>query len=311
MSTEGLTGAISRQEWMKPAEETVQKALNQAFQGIPGGRQIEDALHGTWVGHPLHVILTDIPLGAWSAAMVFDTLELVTGRRDWRTAANASIAFGLLGAAGAALTGLTDWKDTDPPARRIGLVHGLLNVVGTGLYTASFLMRRRRSRTAGQVLSMLGYAVAVTSARLGGHLVYDERVGVDHTAGRTLPENFAAVLGDSELPEGQPRRVEYQGTPILLVRQAGSVYALAETCSHLGGPLAEGKVGDNSIQCPWHGSCFALDDGRVLNGPAVHPQPCLEVRIREGQIEVRKQMTARPPAAQMSAPDVQPVPDRP
>jgi nitrite reductase/ring-hydroxylating ferredoxin subunit len=46
-------------------------------------------------------------------------------------------------------------------------------------------------------------------------------------------------------------------------------------------------VGD-SIQCPWHRSRFALEDGRVLDGPAVHPQPCLETRVRNGRIEVRK-----------------------
>jgi len=72
------------------------------------------------------------------------------------------------------------------------------------------------------------------------------------------------------------------------VRRGKHIFALAETCSHLGGPLAEGKLSGNTVQCPWHGSRFALEDGRVLDGPAVHPQPCLEARTRNGKIEVRK-----------------------
>ena len=309
MITERLAGTIARQDWLQPAEERGQQALHQAFQALPAGHRIQDALHGTWIGHPLHVILTDIPIGCWSAALVFDIMQAFTGRRDWRNAADASIAIGLVGALGAAVTGLTDWQDIDPPARRIGLVHGLLNTVGVGLFTASLLMRRRRARTAGRILSALGTAVAMTSARLGGHLVYSERIGVDHASGLALPEDFTPILAENELPEGQMRRGEHQGTPILLVRQGGQVFALVETCSHLGGPLSEGRLAGNSVQCPWHGSCFALDDGRVLNGPAVHPQPCLEVRARNGRIEVRKQQSTTAPATY--AVDVQPVPDRP
>lgn len=309
MSTEGLTGMIAQQEWLKPVEETLQKGIHTAFDAAPGGRQVADVLHGTWIGHPLHVILTDIPLGCWSAAMIFDVVHAITGSRDWRTAADASIALGLLGAVGAAATGFTDWHQIDPPARRIGLVHGLMNTVGAGLFAASLVLRRRRARRTGEVLSTLGMAMAMVSARLGGHLVYSEQIGVDHAAGRTLPDDFTAVLGEDELREGQMRRVEHEGTPILLVRQSGAVFALAETCSHLGGPLAEGTLGANSVQCPWHGSCFALDDGRVLNGPAVHPQPCLEVRLRNGQIEVRKQESARSPES--AGADLQTVPDRP
>jgi nitrite reductase/ring-hydroxylating ferredoxin subunit len=72
------------------------------------------------------------------------------------------------------------------------------------------------------------------------------------------------------------------------VRRGSRIFALAETCSHFSGPLSEGKLVGDSIVCPWHASTFALQDGRVLNGPAVHPQPCLEVRVEKGQIEVRK-----------------------
>ena len=119
-------------------------------------------------------------------------------------------------------------------------------------------------------------------------MVYEHRVGVDRTAGEPFPEEFAAILAESKLPDGTPTRAIHEGVPILLVRRGERLFAMAETCSHFSGPLSEGKLVGDSIVCPYHSSRFALDDGRVLDGPAVHPQPCLEARVRNGQIEVRK-----------------------
>jgi nitrite reductase/ring-hydroxylating ferredoxin subunit len=119
-------------------------------------------------------------------------------------------------------------------------------------------------------------------------LVYEHRVGVDRTAGQAFPEQFVAVLPGTSLPEGTLTRVTYQGTPILLVRRVDRIFAMAETCSHFSRPLSEGKLEGDTVVCPYHFSRFALEDGRVLDGPAVHPQPCLEVRTRNGQFEVRR-----------------------
>jgi nitrite reductase/ring-hydroxylating ferredoxin subunit len=120
-------------------------------------------------------------------------------------------------------------------------------------------------------------------------MVYDNRVGVDRTDGLAFPENFTAVLASSELANDKPTRAMHYGLPIYCLFVAENIFfAMAETCSHFSGPLSEGKFVGGSIECPYHTSRFALEDGRVINGPAVHAQPCLEVRIREGQIEVRK-----------------------
>ena len=83
------------------------------------------------------------------------------------------------------------------------------------------------------------------------------------------------------------RQVEVEGTPILLARHQGQVYALGEQCAHLGGPLAQGTLAGGQVRCPWHGSCFALAEGRVVDGPATYPQPWFETRIQHGQIEIR------------------------
>jgi nitrite reductase/ring-hydroxylating ferredoxin subunit/uncharacterized membrane protein len=284
---DGIIDKIGQQQWLEPAEDSLQKLIHTAFQ-LRGGRQAKNFLHGTWIGHPLHVILTDVPIGAWTTAIAFDALDSMSPRRHYRVAADTALTLGLVGAVGAAATGLTDWQDIDPPARRVGLVHGLLNVASVVLFGSSLLARRRGGRTTGRGLAALGYAVSVAAARLGGNLVYGQKVGVDHTESEKLPNDFTSVLSESELQDGKPVRADHNGTPILLVRHNSQIYALAETCSHLGGPLSEGKLDGDVIQCPWHGSRFSIRDGHVLDGPAVHPQPCLEARIRNGQVEVRK-----------------------
>ena len=312
MGNQGTTGLIARQEWLTPVEDALRHAVRNAYRsGGPTGQKLKNALHGTWLGDPLHVALTDVPIGAWTAAMVFDAIDAVSDRDAFGTAAGSALAVGIVGALGAAVAGLTDWSDTDPPARRIGLIHGLLNVGGVALFAGSLVARKRKSPGWGRTLSVLGYAIATFAARLGGNMVYEQRVGVDHTAGQSFPDDFVPVLAESELPEGGWRRVEYKGTPILLAKRDHRVYALAETCSHLGGPLSEGQFVDGSVKCPWHSSRFALEDGRVLDGPAVHPQPCLEVRVRNGQIEVAKAAASRPAGAPLSDLVQNPVPAHP
>jgi uncharacterized membrane protein len=121
----------------------LQKLIHKAF-GFKGGRQAKNFLHGTWVGHPLHVILTDIPIGVWTVAIAFDALDSMSARRQYRVAADTAVALGLAGAVGAAAAGLTDWQDIDPPARRIGLVHGLLNAASVALFASSLFVRTQR-----------------------------------------------------------------------------------------------------------------------------------------------------------------------
>jgi nitrite reductase/ring-hydroxylating ferredoxin subunit len=286
--------AIDRQDWLAPVEDTLQGAIGAAFRaGGAVGQRVKDFLHGTWLGHPLHPVLTDVPIGAWTTALVFDVLDR-SRRHGWWTRralqrrADDAITVGVVGAVGAALAGITDWQHTGGGARRTGLAHAALNTVALACYGGSLALRARGARAEGRSLAYAGYAVLLASAYLGGRLVYHHRVGVDHAERDAAPAEFARALRDTELPEGQHRRVEVAGVAVLLVRRAGRVHALGERCSHMGGPLAEGEVWDDSVVCPWHGSRFALEDGRVLGGPATMPQPCFETRVRNGWIEVRR-----------------------
>ena len=271
-------------------DERVQKGIDKFLYG--GGtataQKIRNFLNGTWLGAPLHVVLKDVPIGAWTVALTFDVLDLIGDKREFAQAADASITIGLACAAGTVVTGIADWSDVDPPARRTGFIHGLLNLSVTALFATSLILRKKRSRTGGRIFAALGYALMSYAAHLGGKLVYDHRVGVDRTDGQEFPKEFVAVLPEGNLKDSTLTRVLHNNVPILLVRRGERIFALAETCSHFSGPLAEGKLEGNSVVCPYHYSRFALEDGHVINGPAVHPQPCLEVRIRNGQIEVRQ-----------------------
>ena len=285
MGYEALINAISRQPGLEELANVLQKAVRGA---LP--QEVTNILHGTWLGHPLHPAITDVPLGAWTAALVLDAMESLSGRREFRDSADAAVALGLLGAVGSAITGLTDWSETDDRGKRVGLAHGVLNLAAAGMYATSYVMRKRKdSRQSAVALSMLGYAVGMMSAYLGGHLVFGEQIGVDHTAtaDNKKPEEFTAVLADASLRYDTPTRVVADGVPIVLVKRNDRIYALTETCPHLGGPLSEGKLVGDAIQCPWHGSELALADGHVVNGPTTFPARCFDVRVREGQIEVR------------------------
>ena len=288
MSKDLATTVIERQQWIEPAAEKTQSAIGDVFESAGhAGQSLRNFLHGTWLGHPIHPAITDVPVGSWTAAVVLDAFEEITGRSEFGRAADAGIAIGLAGAVASALTGIVDWQATDGRARKIGFAHGLLNTVGALLFTGSLIARRRNDRSVGRALSTLGYTVALGSAYLGGKLVFSEGIGTDHTIGQQFPEEFRPVMKDSELGEGDMRRVDVDGSRVLVAKRDGRVYAIAEVCSHLGGPLAEGKFEGCTVECPWHGSRFSIEDGSVMDGPATHPQPALEVRVRDGQIEVR------------------------
>jgi len=282
-STNALMHAVDNPAIDRLAEP-LSKAVRAAYDAAgPGGRRAKNALHGTWLGHPLHPVFTDVPLGAWTTALALDVAA--NGDPAMRRAATFAIGVGLAGATGAAVTGLTDWSETDGRSRRAGLIHGLLNVTATTLFATAFALRRNDSHDGGRVCAWMGYAIALGAAYLGGDLVYGQRIGVTH-ADADLPHEFTPVIESAAVAENTMVRARAGQDDVLLARQRRRVCALLHACAHLGGPLSEGTLQDGSVVCPWHGSEFALADGRVLNGPATQNQPCLMVREREGMVEV-------------------------
>jgi nitrite reductase/ring-hydroxylating ferredoxin subunit/uncharacterized membrane protein len=284
-STSKLTRVVDNPV-MDQVAEPLSKAVRGAYEAAgPVGRQAKNALYGVWLGHPLHPVFTDLPLGAWTTALALDAAA--QGDPGMRRAATFAMGVGLAGAAGAAVTGVTDWSETEGESRRAGLIHGLLNVTATALFATAFALRRNDSHDGGRKCAWTGYAIALGSAYLGGDLVYRQRIGVTH-ADSPPPEEFTPIIDSAALTEGAMLRARTADADVLLVRQHGRVCALIHSCAHLGGPLSEGTLKDGSVVCPWHGSEFSLTDGRVLNGPSTHNQPCLVVRERDGRIEIKR-----------------------
>jgi nitrite reductase/ring-hydroxylating ferredoxin subunit/uncharacterized membrane protein len=278
--------AIDRQAWLDLPARRLQAALHKVFDVL--GHKTADLLHGTWLGHPVHSVLTDIPTGAYTVVMVLDAMEMSTGKKAFGKGADAALNVGLVGAVGSAVTGLTDWQHTSGHSRRIGMTHALLNSTALVLYLSSLAARKSRNRQLGWGLSMAGYLLTTGAAYLGGHLVYADRIGVNHSPKHNLTDEFKPVIAEADLSDGKMVRVEVDGVPVLIVRRQGRILAIAETCSHLGGPLSEGELNDDdTVTCPWHGSRFSLVDGKHTQGPSVYHQPCFETRLRGGQIEIR------------------------
>jgi nitrite reductase/ring-hydroxylating ferredoxin subunit/uncharacterized membrane protein len=253
---------------------------------LPRGRA-KDVLHGTWLGHPLHPVLTDVPIGAWASALLLD----LTGGERSRRAAQALTGAGVLAAIPTAATGAADWTalGTFERPKRVGAVHAVANGTATVLYAASWQARRKGRHTKGRLLGAAGAAFLGAGGYLGGHLAYRNAVGVDHTHGDSGPTEWTEVCLLRDLPMRQAVRRRVGETDVLLYRIGSTVRAIAATCSHLGGPLEQGGVHEDCVTCPWHGSTFDLTDGAVLGGPATAPQPAYEVRVVGRTLQLRRE----------------------
>jgi nitrite reductase/ring-hydroxylating ferredoxin subunit/uncharacterized membrane protein len=265
----------------KPASTAVANALS--------SRPVKDALSGTWLGHPLHPMLTDLPIGSWTSAFV---LDLIGGKRA-RPAADKLVGFGVLAALPTAAAGLSDWADTIGEERRIGTVHAGANVAALSLYSLSWLARRRGRRATGVTLGFLGAGAATVGGYLGAHLVYRKGVVVDNNAWKHGGDDWVDVADDGSVQAGDPQVVKVGDDDVLLVRAGLEVTAISNVCGHAGGPLNEGSFDEpGCVTCPWHGSVFRLADGHVVHGPATGHQPRYDVRVEGGRISLRRARTS-------------------
>jgi nitrite reductase/ring-hydroxylating ferredoxin subunit len=251
-------------------------------------RPVKDALHGRWLGHPLHPALVNVPLGAWLGATALDRLP------GQERAATALVGLGLAGAVPAAAAGATDWAEVSREQERLGLWHWLANTTAVGLYTASLVARLRGRHRTGRALGAAGLAAVSAGAYLGGHLSFRSGTGMNHAmpSWRRLPRSWYVVDELTNLPVGQPVRRHLGEVAVLVYRGPRNVRVLVEQCTHLAGPLSEGEIteidDDACVVCPWHGSTYRLRDGAVRRGPASMPQPVLKVRVLDGRVEASR-----------------------
>ena len=278
-SLAGVSGAIA-------------SATGGAFRALGRpGRLLQDFLNGSWLGHPLHPVLTDVVVGAATVAVMLDVLRIVFRVPGLELATTWTVALTVLSALGTIVTGLTDFKDTAPGSnsRNVAGLHGLINIGGTALFAVALVLRLLDHNNWAALIFVVGYGVVSVGAFIGGHVVfkYGEMVNHNAFARGTRAKEFTAVLPVAELAAATPTKTMLGATALVLVRRGDVVHALKESCSHAGGPLSQGTLVDGAIQCPWHQSVFRLRDGAVLHGPATSRQVMYRARVTDGQVEVQ------------------------
>jgi nitrite reductase/ring-hydroxylating ferredoxin subunit/uncharacterized membrane protein len=291
-----LVTRLEDADWLDPAAKKVRKVVKRVIRP----KWARDVLHGVPIGHPVHPLAVQVPLGAWISAAVLDAFP----GND--RAAAVLIGVGTGTAVPSAVAGFTDWTQLHPQQQRVGLVHAAANITATSLYAASLVARAQGRRGSGKVLAYLGLAVVGAGGFLGGHLTYRQAAGVNHSEDvpHRFPSGWQPLALLAELPERKLHKIVVAEIPLLTYREGEDVRVLSDVCSHLSGPLHEGKLkggrlqgGDNQdggpddgsdpcVVCPWHGSTFSLRTGEVQAGPATAKQPLFETRVSDGLVEV-------------------------
>src|SRR4051794_27791971 len=178
---------------------------------------LKDALSGTWLGHALHPLMTDVVIGTFLSTTL---LDVAGGDEDGRAGARL-IGIGMAAYAPTALTGVNDWADTEPVddgVRRAGLVHAASNATALAFYAGSFVARRAGNRGRARALSVGGAGALALGGLLGGHLSFAKGVGPDQTIFDPGPQDWTVAADASHLGEG-PTRVVVDDTPVLLLRE--------------------------------------------------------------------------------------------
>ena len=274
MGLREITDRLEELELLDGASDTLSRLVNSAV------GPAKSLLSGTWLEHPLHPVLTEVPIGCWTGAVVLDLFGGVAADE----AVDPLVGIGTLAALPAIVSGLSDWADSYGRERRLGLVHAAFNATGVGLFAASLGAGR-----AARPLRLLGLAAVTAGGYLGGHLSFGRGVGVDHQVFLERPAEWTDAIAEEKLEEATPTLVEAGGARLMLYRRRSQIYAISDVCSHAGGPLHEGAVddGDLCVTCPWHGSRFRLSDGRAVRGPASAPAAVYEARVENGMVQVR------------------------
>jgi nitrite reductase/ring-hydroxylating ferredoxin subunit/uncharacterized membrane protein len=264
--------------WADPLSKLFVAIFAALYKPVP---VIKDLLNGVWLGHPLHPAITDVPIGAYVVALILD----LSGQR---AAATAAIGVGIVFMLLAALAGYADYIDLEGKTQRFGTIHSSLMLVALVLYLVSFVMRLGAVPSSAEVwLSVIGFLIVISSAYIGGELVYNLGTQVDRHAWRGGGAKWTA-LDVTEIPPDKPVKAKAGAQTLVVVRRETGLNALHDVCAHQGCSLSEGKLVDDTIECGCHGSRYRLRDGLVVHGPAVFDQPHFEVREAEGKIEVRR-----------------------
>jgi len=250
--------------------------------------------------HPIHPMLVALPIGLWIGALVFDLLGAAMNFNLLWAAGFYALVAGCAGAALAVIPGVIDLFGAVPPrssARNRGYIHGGLNTLVLAMFIYVAWNRGGPFEPAAPwqlVFEAFGIAVLGVSGWLGGTLVYRNQIGVYRryaNAGtfreREIESFSRPACNQAELGQGQLMLLRVAGERITIGHTSDGFFAISDRCTHRGGPLCDGALAGNTVQCPWHGSQFDMRTGRIVAGPAEEHMKTYAVDIRNGEIYVR------------------------
>src|SRR5690242_6398191 len=221
----------AQSRWSKPFGDFNHRWLAGLFGPI---RPLQGFLNGTWLGHPVHAAVTDVPIGALTVSIVADLI-------GQPVVADVSMVIGVLGMVGAAVTGLADYTEVDGNARNRATVHGTVMVVTLVVYLVSLAIRSGNppDRVVAIVIAVIGYLLLLLGGEIGGDLVYLIGTHVDRHAWRGGGTKWIALdLGGlPDVPEGGPTKLRAGVNELVVVREGERILALHAICAHAGGPL--------------------------------------------------------------------------
>ncbi len=278
----GLSEALTVVERARALDRPA-AAARTAVQRVLRNQAVKDALHGVWLGHPLHPSLAQFTLGSLVSASLLDA---VGGRQR---ESSTLIAAGLATTVPTVAAGWADYADSHEEQQRVGIVHAALNTTAVACYSAALVTRTRGGT--GRTASLTGGVLAGLGAYLGGHLSFRRGLGPNQAESvpHTASEEWQPLGPLADIPDGEPVARDAAGTAVLVVRRGEHVDVWSDRCPHLSAPLHEGELDctTGAITCPWHGSAFRVDDGSVLHGPATAPMPGFDSRVVDGVLQAR------------------------
>jgi len=249
-------------------------------------------------GHPLHPILVSFPIAFYTGTLLFDILAKTYSPEFLFTAYNLEIT-ALASAALAAIPGIIDYIYTVPPhstAKKRGRKHGLTNVAVIIFFTSALIYRANNEVPNINILIALegaGWILLLFAGWMGGTLVIRNQIGVDPRyadAGKWKEEYLEAgkdeieVGNINDLKVNQMKLVHIGKNRVVIARSEEGYVAFDDHCTHRGGSLAGGAMICGTVQCPWHGSQFSVNDGSVKAGPAKTPIMTYPLREENGKL---------------------------
>jgi nitrite reductase/ring-hydroxylating ferredoxin subunit/uncharacterized membrane protein len=233
-------------------------------------------------GHPIHAMLIPFPIAFLVGAFGAEAVAWLWPQVPLSETAGLLAVAGIATALAAAVPGAIDYFRTVPPnssGKARATRHALANLSAVALFGIGLVVRGGVDAVPGPVPLAIwgaGLVLLTMGGWMGGTLVYRNQIGVDHRyagAGkwqeiRVSEAGRPIVARPDELEVDQMKLVHVDGHRVVLARTEEGFVAFEDRCPHRGASLAGGTMMCGTVQCPWHGSQFAVRDGALRAGPA-------------------------------------------